>query len=774
MLRIILLLLLAAPLHAAPLPGTEPLTEETDFAKKMVDGIHAYLDRATKEAGETRRKHWKPDYSSAEAYAKSVEPNRQRLREMLGVVEERVKFTDIEYISGPRTPALVAETDRYKVYAVSWPVLPGVDGEGLLLEPVGKVVGQVIAIGDADHLPEQLVGLLPGIHAESQIARRLAENGCRVVVPVLIDRRTDYSRNPALNRVTNIPHREFIHRMAYQMGRHLIGYELQKIFALVDWFAAHPKAPPIGIVGYGEGGMLAYYAGAIDTRIAITVASGHVGLREQIWQQPIDRNVCELTAFASDVDLIALHMPRALVIEHSAMSIKLEPAADAKGNKAASGSLTMELIDLPRSSQTIGEFMKLVPAKDKFPRRTIRMIGGRILSGGPDKPTETTTFFIKELAESLLEEFTGNAKLGNDGKAPEHLRRDFKPEPRQKRQFDQLVAHVQKLWRDSEPVRAKRFAACDYSSPEKYEASTEKLREFFHEEVIGKLPDPTLPMKPRSREIYDTPTFKGYEVTLDVYPDVFCYGILLMPKDIKKGEKRPVVVCQHGLSGRPTKVVDPEDTTKPYHAFGAELASMGYIVFAPQNPYIFEDHFRMINRKANPLKLSMFSFIVRQHERILDWLETLPEVDGKRMAFYGLSYGGKTAMRVPAVLKKYCLSICSGDFNEWIGKMISMNLDRGYMWTREWEMYEWNMGHTMSYAEMAALIAPRPFMVERGHDDGVGTDEMVAYEYAKVRYLYANRLGIPDRTAIEFFKGGHEINAKGTYAFLKQHLQFPK
>ena len=33
---------------------------------------------------------------------------------------------------------------------------------------------------------------------------------------------------------------------------------------------------------------------------------------------------------------------------------------------------------------------------------------------------------------------------------------------------------------------------------------------------------------------------------LDVYPDVFAWGVLLVPKDIKPGEKRPVVVCQHG------------------------------------------------------------------------------------------------------------------------------------------------------------------------------------------------------------------------------------
>jgi hypothetical protein len=74
---------------------------------------------------------------------------------------------------------------------------------------------------------------------------------------------------------------------------------------------------------------------------------------------------------------------------------------------------------------------------------------------------------------------------------------------------------------------------------------------------------------------------------------------------------------------------------------------------------------------------------------------------------------------------------------------------------------------------MAGLIAPRPFMVERGHDDPVGTDEMIAYEYAKVRRLYA-KLGIPDRTAIEFFNGGHRINGQGTFEFLKKHLGWPR
>jgi hypothetical protein len=71
---------------------------------------------------------------------------------------------------------------------------------------------------------------------------------------------------------------------------------------------------------------------------------------------------------------------------------------------------------------------------------------------------------------------------------------------------------------------------------------------------------------------------------------------------------------------------------------------------------------------------------------------------------------------------------------------------------------------------MAGLIAPRAFMVERGHWDPVAPDEWVAYEYAKVRKLYT-QLGIRNCTDIEFFNGGHRINGVGTLEFLDKHLK---
>ena len=310
------------------------------------------------------------------------------------------------------------------------------------------------------------------------------------------------------------------------------------------------------------------------------------------------------------------------------------------------------------------------------------------------------------------------------------------------------------------------------NSLDRFTASQTSLRNQFWEDNIGRLSEAKIPLNPRTRLAYDSPKWKGYEVVLDVADDVIAFGILLVPNDIKPGERRPVVVCQHGLEGRPTVVVDPAKTIPPYNAFGARLADRGFVVFAPQNPYIFGNRFRQLVRKANPLGLSLYSFIVAQHGRIIDWLLTLPFVDGQRIAYYGLSYGGKVAMRIPAIETRYCLSICSGDFNEWVWKNINLLWTGSYMFTNEYDMYEFNLGNTFNYAEMAALIAPRPFMVERGHSDPVGLDEYVAFEFAKVRRLYA-RLGIADRTEIEFFDGGHMIHGQGTFAFLHRHLHWP-
>ena len=124
--------------------------------------------------------------------------------------------------------------------------------------------------------------------------------------------------------------------------------------------------------------------------------------------------------------------------------------------------------------------------------------------------------------------------------------------------------------------------------------------------------------------------------------------------------------------GRPSDAADPNSDSQYYHQFAARLAQEGFVTYAPQNPYIGQDRFRILQRIGHPLQLSLFSFILGQHQRTLEWLAQQPFVDPQRIGFYGLSYGGKTAVRVPPLLDGYALSICSGDFNEWVWKTTSV------------------------------------------------------------------------------------------------------
>jgi hypothetical protein len=357
---------------------------------------------------------------------------------------------------------------------------------------------------------------------------------------------------------------------------------------------------------------------------------------------------------------------------------------------------------------------------------------------------------------------------------PRDRRRAFEPAERQRRQVQELEEVVQRLVRGADFTRDQFFLSKVASEPlsvEKLTAQTPQYRKYLWDEILGRLDDPLLPAKPRSRKIYDREKWVGYDVVLDVFPDVFAWGVLLLPKDLQPNERRPVVVCQHGRRGIPSDVIQGDQPA--YHDFAAKLADRGFIVFAPHNPYRGEDRYRFLSRKANSVKASLFSFILAQHEQILNFLEGLPNVDPKRIAFYGLSYGGETAVRVPPLLERYCLSICSADFNDWARKVASTDAKYSFMFTIEWEMPYFDLGSKFNYAEMAYLMLPRPFMVERGHVDGVAPDEWVAYEYAKVRRMY-DQLGLGDRTDIEFFNGPHTINGQGTFRFLEKQLDWPR
>ncbi|HWV98482.1 MAG TPA: dienelactone hydrolase family protein [Candidatus Acidoferrum sp.] len=741
-----------------PLAGTAPLTMEGDIASNLVAGVDRFLLRKIDESAARSEQFWYRDLSSWPAYEQSLATNRQRLAHILGVRDQRVRKVELELVATANRPALRGRGQGYEILAVCWPTFGDVTGEGLLLTPVHRTpVANVVAIPDADQTPEQLVGLTGGIAPESQFARRLAESGCRVIVPALISR--------AINAEALQSNREFIYRPAFELGRHLIGYEVQKVLAAVDWMEDQNPNPKVkaGVIGWGEGGLLAFYAGALDTRSGAVCVSGYFGDRLTIWQQPVDRNVFGLLKEFGDAEVAAMISPRTLIIEAArGPEVTLPGGGGWHAPKRFNGAPAT--LGSPRLNEVRSEFerARLLTAGLKPEPQLKLAVSGH---------TGTGPFGSEEALRAFLGALGGQAPLAPQGSTPENLCPDFDSTAREARQLHELDRHNQWLLAESPYVRQRFMTNLDTTSPEKFRQRAEVYRTFFYREVIGRFDEPLLPANPRSRLKYDKPNWTGYEVMVDVFPDVFAYGILLLPKDLKPGERRPVVVCQHGLEGRPEDTITGDSSA--YHDFAARLCEQGFVTFAPQNLYLFTDRFRTLQRKANPLGKTLYSIIVPQHQQLTDWLKAQSFVDPARIGFYGLSYGGKTAMRVPALVTNYCLSICSGDFNDWLWKCASTLTPYTYVRMPEYEIFEFDLGSTFNYSEMAALIAPRPFMVERGHFDQVAPDETVAYEFAKTRFLYEARLGLWDQCVIEWFTGPHTIHGKGTFDFLRQHLDWP-
>ena len=242
------------------LPGTKPLVWEGDIASRLVDGVDKFLLAETAKSIESRPATSQRDLSSPEKYAASIEPNRQRLAHILGVRDPRVAFDAHGAASAPRPsrpwwakgPATRCSPFAGRPSATS-------TARGCCWCPRAKPVADVVAIPDADQTPEMLAGLVEGVPAESQFARRLAESGCRVLVPALVNRRIQQHGRAKL---TN---REYLYRVGLRAGPapdRLRGAEGAGRRSIGSPRKPAQSDPRIGVIGWGEGG----HAGPVRRR----------------------------------------------------------------------------------------------------------------------------------------------------------------------------------------------------------------------------------------------------------------------------------------------------------------------------------------------------------------------------------------------------------------------------------------------------------------------------------------------------------------------------
>jgi hypothetical protein len=88
-------------------------------------------------------------------------------------------------------------------------------------------------------------------------------------------------------------------------------------------------------------------------------------------------------------------------------------------------------------------------------------------------------------------------------------------------------------------------------------------------------------------------------------------------------------------------------------------------------------------------------------------------------------------------------------------------------------MFNFDLLGRFSHAELAMLIAPRPFMIEVGDRDGVviAPRRFADAEMQRVTDLY-RALGIPERGRIARFNGPHRVDGTEAFVFLDRWLNW--
>ena len=729
-----------SPTANAPplLPGTQPLQREGDLGEQQTLAMEAYLaERAAQVVRQRQQATHALARGDRQACAAALAARRGRFRKLLALSEARL----------PPEPTVepLGEAGGIQVRRLRWPLTEGLTVAALLLEPLPtwERAGQgslqaplrpaAVLIPEAGQLPEDLAGLTPTRPAALPIARRLAEAGAVVLCPYLVER--EYVGRSLGEPGDYLDWRRRLWKLATQVGRTLIGFEVDRTLAGLDCLWARPdvRKEAIAVGGLGQGGLTAFYAAACDERFSAAVVGDYFGPREGVWQEPVDRALWGQLVEFGDAEIAGLIAPRRWVVVPGPQT--------------------------PDRAAVKAEFDRAMALFQRFDAEAQAVLDG----GDGAVDTRLLVHLCRSLGlteppvtEAPFPQVTDGARVRAS-------------------QRDEIEARCLRLAAESESQRQARWASVDVSCLAAYQRTNQARRELLAQMLgLSLFPPADAPLHVESRLLYDRPEFRCYEVVIPVYEGVFLYGVLTVPARAGAGGKYPAIVCQHGAGGHPRYDllgIEPGGTPEIYHRIGAEHAARGYVTWAPQG------HFRFVRgllqnlyRRAFSLGGTDFGLFVRMHQRAVEWLRTLPFVDGDRIGFHGLSYGGYTALWVAPLVPEYRAVVCAGHFNDWAAKTTDPEAPTCYLWHNDDQMYHFDMLNRFNHSDLVAMICPRPFMAEMGQQDAVTPPAWAHREYAKVAALYA-KLGLPERTEIHWGPGGHQIFAERSYPFLDRWLQ---
>lgn len=245
---------------------------------------------------------------------------------------------------------------------------------------------------------------------------------------------------------------------------------------------------------------------------------------------------------------------------------------------------------------------------------------------------------------------------------------------------------------------------------------------------------------------------------------------LLIPKKLSLGEKRAAVICLYGTTsgaGKDTTVglsgAAPGTPPERNRAFAIDMVEAGFVALAPdllrdgerlppsRRPYDTTDFYE---------KYPAWSCVGKDcwdAQRAIDYLETLAFVDGERIGIVGHSYGGHTAIFAAGFEPRIRAVFASGPVSDFVKHGLHWAVPKGAGNSQSLPNMRPYLiegrDPPVSFAEVTALIAPRPLWVNQAVGEWRPNEEENA---AAVGGLY-HALGAGERVRYMWCAGDHDF-----------------
>jgi dienelactone hydrolase len=305
--------------------------------------------------------------------------------------------------------------------------------------------------------------------------------------------------------------------------------------------------------------------------------------------------------------------------------------------------------------------------------------------------------------------------------------------------------------------------------------------------VLGDFPTARLPLQPQLLAQRDLDAYRVEKVAFQSEAGIYVPCYVLIPNGVEPPYRAVIALHGHGSGGArhllgqvcnpATEAEELAHIAAHNYDYAHQLALHGFLVFVPEQrgfgermeahpgmvfgSEMWQSSCRGLAFNALLVGRTLLGMRVWDVMRTLDYIATRPEATTGKVGCVGLSGGGTTTFYAAALDDRIAAAVLSGAFSSFHSSIMStIHCDCNYL------------PGILRYAEMAdiaALIAPRPLLIEAGTHDPIFPVEEVRVACSQVMRAY-DLLDVSERFDQDIFEGGHRFSGNKSFDWFARWL----